>query len=135
MFNVRQHNIQWVVFGTINPWGIFPYMVSKSTLVVAISFLIVQSIFFLGSIYFKRNQILKTCLALTVIAVFLLFLSAFEMKYFVIDKITEMQVSRNISLSDDKFMEIIKVTTGIFYYLLIPYLWVTSYIRLTEKEV
>ncbi|MDR3268645.1 MAG: hypothetical protein LBT83_06220 [Tannerella sp.] len=93
-------------------------------------FLVTQSIFMLGGIYFKRNQTLKTVFALTVVGFAFLILLILELKLFVWDN--------NFSANKEDLLylwETFKIITNVFLYSLVPFLWITSYFRLTEKEV
>ena len=96
-------------------------------------FAFVQSLFMFGALFFKRNSIVKTLLALSAIGFVLLIIEL------ILLKITFGTFHLNSS--------IIKPETGDFLvdsnyfvrvygqYLLIPFFWVASYFRLTEKEV
>jgi hypothetical protein len=94
-------------------------------------FLAIQSLFILGGIYFKHNQIFKTLLALIVIAF------AFGIIFLV--ELDLIIVKNEVNHADLENMNawgnMIKNTANVFYWLLIPYLWVTAYFRLTEKEI
>jgi hypothetical protein len=127
-----QRDIQWVVFESFNR---VEMETVDSVGSVILLLLITQSLFLLGSIYFKRNGLLKTGLALAGAALFFLLVTAVEMKYFVLDAIKEMNITgQDVLLSDSEANNILGKTVKIFYCLLIPYLWLTGYIRLTEKE-
>ena len=100
-----------------------------------VGFVIIQSIFLLGSVYFKKNIIGKTMLAIIGLAVILGIIEVilFKMNF----DVTNLQ-SQNINIQllnpesmfpgSDIVGEIIKYATA-------PFLWVVSYFRLTEKEV
>jgi hypothetical protein len=135
-FELNHQDINWVVFNdvsneiTANPW------------LIATAILIIQSLFLLGGIYFKKNQVLKTFFALIIIGVFLIFIFTVEAKYFVMDNYIEGVKSG--ALDTEGLREILgekliatwgEIILKIFFYLCAPYLWVTAYIRLTEKEV
>ncbi|MDR2621805.1 MAG: hypothetical protein LBC48_04390 [Dysgonamonadaceae bacterium] len=133
-FHIRpQHDVKWVVFESLN--HIEMEMIDSVSSKISF-FLIMQSLFLLGSIYFKRNGLLKTGLVLTVLLVFFFLLAAFESKYFIIDNLRKMNISQQVVLlSDSEVSNILGGTVKFFIYSLTPYLWLTSYIRLTEKEV
>lgn len=100
-----------------------------------VSFVIVQSIFLLGSVYFKKNIIGKTMLAIIGLGVVLVILEVILFKLnFDVTNLKSQNI--NIQLLNPESMfpgsdivgEIIKYATA-------PFLWVVSYFRLTEKEV
>jgi hypothetical protein len=91
-------------------------------------FLIIQSLFILGGIYFKRNQVFKT-LAVLIIISFIFFIAGSLEAYWIFGRHTPR--IENI----ETWFNWLKNTATVFYYLLIPYFWVTAYFRLTEKEV
>lgn len=125
--------MQWVIF---EPFNRMEMEITDSVGSSISFFLITQSLFLLGSIYFKRNGLLKTCLVLAVLFVFFFLLAAFETKYLVIDAVKEINpTGKNVLLSGSETSDILGSTAKFFLYLLAPYLWMTSYIRLTEKEV
>lgn len=99
------------------------------------SFAIVQSIFLLGSVYFKKNIIGKTMLSIIAFGVVIGLLELLLLKLN-FDTTSLNNQNINISLLNTESMfpganllgEIIKYATA-------PFFWVVSYFRLTEKEV
>jgi hypothetical protein len=95
-------------------------------------FLFTQSLFVLGGIYFKRNQALKTLLALIIITFSFSIIGGIELELLT-------GASRINIVSSTESLTSWGHTVGsvfrIFYWLLIPYLWTISYFRLTEKEI
>ena len=107
----------------------FPY------LDMFIGFAIVQSIFLLGSVYFKRNPIGKTFLA---IIAFSIVIGLFEVLLLKLnfDTTSLQNQNINIELLDMKSMFPGTAVFGkIIMYATAPFFWVVSYFRLTEKEV
>jgi hypothetical protein len=101
-------------------------------------FLLIQSVFLLGSIYFKRSQVFKTFLTVFLLFLFLFVLSLIEGKLILGDHIQTMTGAELKAASDkewDMWLEIFAVPAKICYFLLPVYLWVVSYFRLTEKQV
>jgi len=98
------------------------------------TFLFFQSIFLLGSIYFKNNQAGKTFFTAFVITLLLLILLIIEARLF---GVSDLEIL-NIQLSPSSAREW-GMTTGRILrhvrYLLPPFLWVVSYFRLTEKQI
>ena len=101
-----------------------------------ISFTITQSIFLLGSIFFKRNPIGKTFLSMMAVILVLVIVQL------ILTKINFGSWNMNFEMSETMYLPtgikrfqnyewILKSLT----YLFIPFLWLVSYIRLTEKEV
>ena len=100
-------------------------------------FIFSQAIFTFGSIYFSKSALFKTVLTLFAIGLVYGTILAFGLK----------GSFEQYSDSMNKIMEIngtVAVGSGnifntaagsIIFYLLIPYLWVMSYFKLTEKEV
>jgi hypothetical protein len=95
-------------------------------------FLLTQSLFVLGGIYFKRNQTLKTLLALIIITFAFSFTGGIELNLLT----GESRI--NIVAHMDSLMSwghTIGNVLRISYWWLIPYLWIISYFRLTEIEI
>jgi len=95
------------------------------------SLILIQSIFLLGSIYFKSNQTLKTFLSIIAFYFIIAILVILEIKLIMGDFTQNYSFSLNMYNLKDNF----KIISQIFYYLLIPFFWVVSYFRLTEKQV
>jgi len=125
-------DLSWVLFSS------FPNGAPACTILApVVAILIMQSIFLLGGIYFKNAQPYLTFLALVVIGLFIALISVLEAKYFLADGLRGNAVgsSFNIQINGTEVPEPVKIISQIFFYLLIPFLWLVSYIRLTEKEV
>jgi len=91
-----------------------------------VKFLIVQSIFMLGSVYFKHNAIGKTMLTLISFVIIIGMIELFFLK----DLFSGVSLGPNTHLLDN-----FGYGFNIFTYLLIPFLWIVTYFRLTEKQV
>jgi len=100
------------------------------------SFAIVQAIFTLGSVYFKRSSAFKTILTLFVIGFALAMFELFMLKImFGSFSLTGFN-NLNINLPRDYELFTGWETTGeIIKYATLPFLWIVSYFRLTEKQV
>jgi len=106
------------------------YSNSHSLLNKFIVFAEIQSVFMLGSIYFKGNVIGKTWLTITALGIIIAIIQISLMK---------------ILWNDMHFAETFNYQTGylagssikakVFVYLLIPFFWTVSYFRLKEKQV
>ncbi|GHT64167.1 hypothetical protein FACS189451_11580 [Bacteroidia bacterium] len=136
IFDIHPQNLHWVVFDTIT-WLETGSGKDHVLLTISLLILIIQSLFLLGSIYFKKNQIMKTVLVLAGFSLFLFLLCAFEAKYLYVDLFNKAHIAKQqgYSFNRDEIMAMTDIIVDIFFYLLVPYLWLTSYIRLTEKEV
>lgn len=100
-----------------------------------LGFAIIQSIFLLGSVYFKRNAIGKTFLTIISLGIImgLIELIIFKVSFGAFH-FTGQSYHLNLTMGDDLFPEF-EVAVKTIKYLLIPFFWVVSYFRLTEKQV
>lgn len=109
-------------------------------------YFIMQSIFMLGAIYFKKNPFVKTVLSLVIydfvfIILVIITLKIFFGGYFLqelqsgsLDSLIVMLSNESVALT--KIWSIIKGTVHVVYwYVLAPLCWIAGYIRLKEKEV
>lgn len=97
-------------------------------------YLVTHSIFFLGAVYFRKNNFLKTLLALFVFQM-ILSLFAFLVGYLFFGR-TLMQFDDSISASPVFFIETVPtIARIIFWGLLAPFFLVVSYFRFKEREV
>ncbi len=107
----------------LNLWDVFTIFVT------------IQSVFLLGSLYFKGNAIGKTFLANIGIIIVLTIIELVLMKtilgtYSIIEQLQRLSM-HNGQISFPEF----EIVSTIFTYALIPFLWIVSYFRLTEKQV
>ena len=130
-FNLFHHSpLQWSLFGiSIEPWvnegehANFLFHLFKL-------FLYGQSIYLLGSIYFKRHRFLVTFLSLNIVMFFLLILLVIESKLFL--------GTANVQFNEfgiNGWGETAGNILRYFLYLIPPFFWIVSYFRLTEKQV
>jgi hypothetical protein len=135
-------SLKWSFFENTSPAVQEIYTLDERTITVASGipyiflfiklFLAIQSLFILGGIYFKHNQIFKTLLALIIIAFAFCIILLLELHLFIVKGELNHYASLEIMSA---WGNMIKNTSNVFYCLLIPFLWVTAYFRLTEKEV
>lgn len=100
------------------------------------SFALLQAVFTLASLYFKRHVVLKTLLTFFLLGSILVFIQMFLFKtlwdvkylYNAIFPVLAMISNSEIPVLVDK-----AYNYGII--LLLPFLWIVSYFRLTEKQV
>ena len=101
-----------------------------------ITFLTIQSTFMLGSVYFKRGALGRTWLTLFAISILVGIIELIILKG-LFGEISTMRNMNSISIMANGSTTITIIENGfkIFSYLLIPYLWLVTYFRLTEKQV
>ncbi|MDR2475206.1 MAG: hypothetical protein LBD45_05045 [Bacteroidales bacterium] len=96
-------------------------------------FLLIQSVYLLGGVYFRRNQAFTTFFTTNIIQLLLLILFIVELRLIIGETSVHFY---NFTTEDalqlkNVFQNILRV----FFYLLPPFFWVTGYFRLTEKQV
>jgi len=105
---------------------------------IFIAFAGIQSVFMLGSIYFRGNAIGKTMLAIIALAIVLSIIELFLLRVtFGTYHLSGQMINFNVNFSSDHMFgsQIAKGLASAFRYALIPFFWVVTYFRLTEKEV
>ena len=129
--NLFHHaSLQWSLLGiSIEPW-INKTEHTNFLLHLFKLFLIGQSIYLLGSIYFKRNHFFATFLATIVIGLILLIVSATEARLL----FGNFSITPNHSISYD-FGNTVGSILKYVVWLIPPFFWIVSYFRLTEKQV
>jgi hypothetical protein len=138
-FNIFHYSpLQWNLFATstftANTITIPDVSAGTNNLVSLFTgFLFSQSIFLLGGIYFKSNQILKTILTFIVFSIFQSLFFSLEIKMIFGDMNVFMALAQKEKL--EAIALTIRDVVRVFFYLLIPFFWVVSYFRLTEKQV
>ena len=100
-----------------------------------ITFAGIQSVFMLGSIYFKGNAIGKTFLAIFGISIILVLIELFLLKVTFGTFHLDGQMIRLTIPAEQNLSSGLEIAGTIFKYALIPFFWVVTYFRLTEKEV
>ena len=120
--------LKWILFGnTENVSGLKGNFDEKSLIWTYFkAYLFIQAIFTLGSLYFKRSAIFKTLLTIFIVGFVSSIIMGLVMKGFLDNS---MLPNTSIDINFDGGI------SGFIFYLLIPYLWVLSYFKLTEKEV
>jgi hypothetical protein len=90
----------------------------------------------LGSVYFKRGALGRTWLALFALTIILGIIEVFILKG-LFGGMSSIRNMNSISIMSGNSTTITMIENGfkIFSYLLIPYLWLVTYFRLTEKQV
>ncbi len=99
-------------------------------------YVVVQSIFFLGALYFRKNNFLKTILSVFVIAM-ALNLIAILFAWLLFGQTSFDGNFHSINPEMGSYFEITlpKIMKTIFYIVLVPFCLVVSYFKLKEREV
>ncbi len=102
---------------------------------VFIIFAIIQAIFLLGSLYFKRNAVGKTMMAIIGISIVLGIIEVLLLKVtFGTYHFDNQMFNMTMPAGKNLFHEF-ETAGQILKYAAVPFLWIVSYFRLTEKEV
>ena len=104
---------------------------------IFVMFMLGQSIYLLGSIYFKRNQFLATALSTSIIQFLLSILLTTEL-LLVFGSFGSVSGSYDLGNTIGRMLENHEYAENIFniiIWLLPPFFWLVSYFRLTEKQV
>ena len=125
--------LQWILFvrkggyGTPMFFGMFGNINLPTMFYIFRTFLFIQSLFLFGGIYFKKNQTLKTFAATILIFLILGIFTIIVIKL----------ILGNILPLDEnpELWHRLMAMFQIIYILLIPFFWIVSYFRLTEKQV
>lgn len=108
---------------------------SSSILNTFITFAGIQSVFMLGSIYFKGNVVGKTILANIGIIVLLTIIELVLLKTIFGSYSIIVLLQRLSMLNGQVSFPEFEIAQTVFAYAIIPFFWVVTYFRLTEKEV
>ena len=131
--------VTWEFFNSANAQSLgnnFSFLQGNQFLEMIVTFITIQSVFLLGSIFFRRNPIGRTMLSLFVLFIVLGIIETFFFKGF-FGGIASMRNMSSFSFNADNSTLLSTVGYGfkIFGYLLIPFFWTVTYFRLTEKQV
>ena len=114
-------------------WG--TRVISQRSLIsIFLNFALIQSIFLLGSVYFKKNAIGRTFLTIIFFTILIGLLEILILRVtFGSFSITGQNM--NLYISGDNLFPGFEQAGKIVKYLMIPFFWVVAYFRLTEKQV
>lgn len=103
-------------------------------------YIVIQSIFLLGAIYFRKNNFLKTILAISVIFIAFAILTGLAGRIMFNDFIgphTFNFNNNNVSIEHQSMFSdtIPQILNFTFWYLLTPFFLVVSYFRLKERQI
>lgn len=115
------------LFNFFDPWMLKIYAI----------YIVTQSVFLLGAIYFRGVNFLKTLLTLFVISLVLSIFSAILTRLIVFPGFGNFQFSNNMpdgieGFIGDVFVPTVKI---LFWYVMAPFFLVVSYYRLKERQV
>ncbi|MEI8085022.1 MAG: hypothetical protein WCG93_02275 [Paludibacter sp.] len=100
------------------------------------NFALIQALSMAGSLYFKNNFITRTILSVFGVAIIFGIIQLLLMKIFLGDiSLADSIVYINIALNNPNIPTVLEYLVRIIGYLIIPFLWIVSYFRLTEKQV
>ncbi|MBN2601633.1 MAG: hypothetical protein JXR87_06545 [Candidatus Marinimicrobia bacterium] len=113
---------------------------AKDMLLAMAIYLISQSIFLFGSIYFKNHAFMKTGLSLFGLSIAIGIFASIVFRIVYYDFFHHMRFMDNYMASDfiylEKFGEtLLSIIKYIFWVFMAPYFWILAYLRLSEKEV
>jgi len=112
------------------------FSMGNSFLEMIINFLILQSVFMLGSIYFKHNAIGRTMLSIFAIYFVFGMIELFLFKVIFVDiSVLRGMSSFNLMAGNSILQTNLMNGLKVFSYILIPLFWTVTYFRLTEKQV
>ncbi len=116
---------------TGNSIDAYTQMFSKSVGKAIATFVVIQSIFFLGAVYFRNNNFMKTIFALFLIATVL---SVYSGTLTWLFWNGQGQMNLNIN-SSDMIGNSGRIISFAFWFLLGPFMLLVSYFRLKERQV
>lgn len=106
----------------------------KGLVDIFFTFALIQSIFLMGSVYFKKNAIGRTIMTFIAISILLGIIEVIIFKL-TFGSFNLRDQSFNLSISGDNLFPGFEAATQYLKYLMIPFFWLVSYFRLTEKQV
>jgi len=123
--------IYFIACITGNSIDAFTQMFSKSVVKAIASFIVIQSIFFLGAVYFRNNNLMKTIFALFLIAMaFSVYSGVLTWLFWNRHGNLDLSIS-----SKDMIGNTGRVISFAFWFLLGPFMLLVSYFRLKERQV
>jgi hypothetical protein len=99
-------------------------------------FAFTQSIFILGSLYFKRNSVLKTIFSILCFTGVLMLIQVILLKTLWDVKYLKNAILPMLLMINDSSIPVIIQKTFVFgSYILLPFIWLVSYFKLSEKQI
>ena len=135
-------NLVSIVLSAIFGCGPFPVfnLFTREMLIALLVYFVIQSIFLFGSIYFKNHAFMKTGLSLFALGNVIALFSLLMVRVVFFDFFNHMHAADNFMATDFLYLKdigetLLTILKYLFYFVLAPYFWILSYIRLGEKEV
>jgi len=101
---------------------------------IYLNFALIQSVFLLGSVYFKKNAMGRTFLTFIFITIVIGLIEVLILRVtFGTFSLTGQNM--NLTISGDNLFPGFEQAGKIVKYLMIPFFWIVAYFRLTEKQV
>lgn len=131
--------VNWDIFelnSTTNVNGIIVATMQNVFWSILGYFALFQAVFMLGTLYFKKNALPQTILVIIGIFLFLfliqltLFKALWDVKY-----LSNAISPAVLMIKDGTLPEFIKIGLHYGSYILLPFIWIVSYFKLTEKEI
>ncbi len=125
----------------VNSMSMFGPVMSQFTKVSLLNtfctFAFIQSLFLMGSLFFKRNAAVKTMLSVIILGFLLLMfqLLLFKILYGSFSFDSSRLVLNNFNPDASAFVNISTIVYKTLSWVTVPFFWIVSYFRLTEKQV
>lgn len=132
--------LAYLILGASIPKGTFDFLWSAMALRVFLSYLITQSIFLFGAVYFRKHNFLKTILSLFVIMVVIsTFLGLVGYLLFGTFHFDSNEFVNNSAFSPgmEKFFSetLVDIAKFAFYYLTVPFFLILTWFGIKERQV
>ncbi len=105
----------------------------ESNVFFMVNYCIFQSIFFLGAIYFKKNNFIKTILAIMLFVTALIVVVG--VVNFLLFEETSIKYVELVNENKEGKIALKYVAEFVYYGLLVPFMLIVSYFRIKEREV
>lgn len=145
-------SLLYVLFGMLVMWGINLYMILFASIVTGYEvemitlfslenikifgiYVVTQSVFFLGALYFRKVHFLKTILSLLLIVFGVAIYSVIVTKLLLGDSIHNMSTSIHNTFDFNDYSAFSAIPKYLFWFALAPFMLTVSYFRLKEREV
>ncbi len=109
------------------------HVFGKTFLIIIGVYLVTQTIFFLGAIYFRKNNFLKTILAMFLVLITISAVTAL-LGWLIVGDIMNHNMNEN-DLSFEPGETVLDVIQALFWYAFGPFMLIVSYFRLKERQV
>ncbi len=138
LFSVFAHGVTMLLFhkgmGLFNPF-------QKQIGSWILRYIIIQSVFLFGAVYFKKTHFVKTILWIVIVGIFLSILTVLIFRIVFADYFDGMsfsiraEINLNLNQLDTSWQLPLQIAGKIVLTIIAPFFWITGYFRLTETEV